>query len=111
MSKTNMAEGTTRDTAHYRATAASAQGFGESPQEALAALMRDLPADSLPPIVIWPYNRGDAFWTDAQQARLEDLRSRLARLTDPERAELDSLVGAAFDAAVARTRSLPLTKS
>ena len=100
-----------RDQAHFRATTGPAQGFGATPQEALTALMKSVPqGDASLPIVIWPYNRGDAFFTDRQQARMQDLKARREFLTTEERAELERLVAEAFDATVARTQALPLTK-
>ena len=63
------------------------------------------------PIVIWPYNRADAFFTEAQQARLQDLKTRRETLTDAEREAWEHLVEAAFDATIAPTQSLPLVKS
>lgn len=92
-----------RETAKFRATIGSEQGFGTTPQEALAALMQHLSGDASLPIVVWPYNRGDAFFTDAQQARLQELKGRQETLTAEERAELEELVAAAFDATIART--------
>jgi hypothetical protein len=100
-----------RATAKFRATAGTLQGFGTTPQEALAALMQQLPAEAVVPIAIWPYNQGDAFFTEAQQARLEELKCRQGSLTAQERAELEELVAAAFDATIARTQTLPLVKS
>ncbi len=100
-----------REAARFRATAGSVQGFGKSPQEALATLMQQLPTDSSVPIVIWPYNQGDAFFSEAQQARLRELKARQTSLSAEERAELEDLVAAALDATVARTKSLPLVKS
>jgi hypothetical protein len=67
--------------------------------------MRHLPAAASVPIVIWPYNRGDAFFTDEQQDRLQALKQRQAALTAEERAELEELVAAAFDATVARAQA------
>ena len=98
------------ETARFRATGGTLQGFGATPQEALAALMQCLPADVDTPIVIWPYNRGDAFFTDAQQGRLQELKGRRETLTAEERAELEELVAATFDATVARTQALPVVK-
>jgi hypothetical protein len=49
-----------RGAAKFCATTGTLQGFGANPQEALAALMRRSPGDAPAPIVIWPYNRGDA---------------------------------------------------
>ncbi len=51
-------------------------------------------------------NKGDAFFTDAQQARLQELKRRLETLTAAEYAELEGLIKAAFDATIARTKSL-----
>ena len=66
-----------RGEAKFRATTGPAQGFGTTPQEALMALMQGVSGSDTPlPIVIWPYNRGDAFFTDAQQARMQDLKGR-----------------------------------
>src|SRR5947208_6181884 len=99
------------ETAGFRATAGDQQEFGATPQEALNALLARLSGDAQTPIVIWPYNRGDAFFSDAQQARLQELKSREGLLTRQERAELEELVAAAFDATLARTRTVPLVKS
>lgn len=73
--------------------------------------MLRLPDNAPTPIVIWPYNRGDAFFTETQQARLQELKSRRDTLTDSEREELESLIEAAFDATISRTQALPLVKS
>lgn len=56
--------------------------------------------------MILPYNRGDAYFTDAQQARLQDLKSRQATLTEEERVEQEELIAAALDATDARTQAL-----
>ena len=97
--------------AQFRATAGTQQGFGATPQKALNALMASLTDDTPTPIVIWPYNRGDAFFSDAQQARLQELKSRRDTLTEAEQAEWESLVEASFDATIARTQTLQLVKS
>lgn len=65
--------------------------------------MQRLPDAATTPIVIWPYNRGDAFFSEAQQARLQELKRRRETLTEAERAELEGLITAAFDATIART--------
>jgi hypothetical protein len=93
-----------RETARFRATVGERQAFGATPQEALAGLMTAPSDDTEGPIVIWPYNRGDAFFTDAQQARLRELKLRVPSLTPIERAELEGLVEAAFDATIGRLR-------
>jgi hypothetical protein len=100
-----------QERAQFRATAGVQEGFGATPQEALNALMSRLPNVLPTPIVIWPYNRANAFFSDAQQARLQELKSRRDTLTDAEREEWAQLVEAAFDATIARTQSLPLVKS
>jgi hypothetical protein len=73
--------------------------------------MQHLPGDAAVPIIIWPYNQGDPFFTEAQQARLQELKRRQESLTAQERAELEELVASAFEATIARTQALPLVKS
>jgi hypothetical protein len=100
-----------RENAQFRATAGAQQGFGATPQKALDALMTRLPAGAPTPIGIWPYNRGDAFFTDAQQARLQALKGRRDTLPEAGREEWERLAEAEFDAAIARTQALPLVIS
>lgn len=100
-----------RHVARFRATAGPLQGFGVTPQQALADLLQHLADDAAAPIVIWPYNRGDLFFTEDQQARLQELKQRRATLTAEESAELDELIATSFDATVARTQALPIVKS
>ncbi len=97
--------------AQFRATSGAQQSFGVTAQEALAGLMTQSPAAGSMPIVIWPYNRGDAFFSQAQQARLEELKGRQDNLTSAEYTEWEALVEAAFDASIARTQTLPFVKS
>ncbi len=87
------------------------QEFGATPQEALSALLQRLPPDTPAPIVIWPFNRGDAFWTDAQQTRLQDLKSRHDALSPAERSEIEELIASSFEATLARTQTVPSVKS
>src|SRR5260370_15003975 len=94
-----------RNTAEFRATAGTIQAFGRAPQEAVAALMQRLSGTASVPIVIWPYNRGDAFFTEDQQARLQELKQRQASLTADERDELEELIATAFEATVAPTQA------
>lgn len=87
----------------FRACAGKKQGTGRTPAEALDDLLGQL-GDAVPtPIVIRSFNRGDQFFTDAQQ-RLLDLRSRMEELTSAEREERQQLVEVSFRAAVARIR-------
>lgn len=93
------------ETARYRATAGENQGLGRTPGEALNDLLRHL-NDAVPtPIVIWPFNRGDEYWSETQQDRLLDLRSRAETLTVAEREEWEHLVEASFEATIARSRA------
>jgi hypothetical protein len=100
-----------REMAKFRATAGPLQGFGGTPQQALADLLQHLPGEASVPIVIWPYNRGDLFFTEEQQARLQELKQRRDTLSAEEREELEGLIAAAFDATVARTQALPVVKT
>ena len=95
-----------QECAQFRATSGVQEGFGTTPQEALGALMSRLSDAPPAPIVIWPYNRADAFFSDTQQVRLQELKSRRDSLTDAEHEEWERLVEAAFDATIARTQAL-----
>lgn len=92
--------------ARFRATTGDCHAFGATPREALTSLMRLVPGDVSEPIVIWPYNRGDGFFSDAQQARLQELKNRTDKLSQTERKELEALIESAFDAAIARTQRI-----
>ena len=95
----------------FRACAGAAQGFGATPVAALNALMSHLPADAPTPIVIWPYNRGDAFFSDEQQRRLQELKTRGEAQTPNEQAELEGLIETSFEATVARTQTIQSVKA
>lgn len=97
--------------AKFRATTGSIEAFGTTPQDALNALMQHLSGSAFSPITIWPYNQGDAYFTDAQQARLQELKGRRETLTADERAELEGLIEAALDATIARAKALAPVKS
>ena len=99
------------DNAKFRATTGPKEGFGTTPQEALNALMQHLSGDAFSPIVIWPYNLGDAYFSDAQQARLQELKNRQETLAVEERMELEGLIEASFDATIARTKALTPVKT
>jgi hypothetical protein len=99
------------ETARFRAKSGKLQAFGRTPEEAFHALITRLPKQLPGPIIVWPFNTGDIFFTDAQQARLQELRSRRSSLTVEERRELESLIEAEFDATIARTQALPFVKS
>ncbi len=93
------------DTAQFRATVGKSQGLGRTPSEAVNNLVGRL-GDMIPtPIVIWPYNRGDEYFSDAQQQRLLDLRSRSDTLTIAEREEWEYLAEATLEATIARSQA------
>jgi hypothetical protein len=73
--------------------------------------MRRLPGEASVPIIIWPYDQGDAFFSEDQQARLQELKQRQDALTAEERTELEELIATALDTTVARTMHLPVVKS
>lgn len=100
-----------REPAQFRATAGAYQALGITPREALDSLLALLPDREHLPIVICPYNHGDAFFTQEHQDRLQELKGRQDTLTEAERDEWERLVEASFEATIARTRSLPLVKS
>ena len=93
------------ETAQFCATVGKSRGLGRTPSEAVNNLLGHL-GDSIPtPIVIWPYNRGDEYWSEAQQKRLLDLRSRSETLTLAEREEWEHLAEASLEAAIERSQA------
>ena len=100
-----------RQMARFRVTTGEEQDFGATPQDALNALMTRLAGNAPTPIVILPYNQGDAFFTQAQQDRLQELKGRNGTLTQAEQEEWERLVEASFDATISRTQALPIVKS
>ncbi len=104
------------ETAQFRATVGERQALGRTPTEALGNLLGELgeviptPEVVSTPIVIWPYNRGDKYWSETQQQRMIDLRSRMETLTVAEREEWERLVEMSFDAAIARTQAVQSSK-
>ncbi len=100
-----------QENAKFRATTGPKEAFGTTPQEALNVLMQHLSGDAFSPIVIWPYNLGDAYFTDVQQTRLQELKSHRETLTAEERAELEGLIEASFDATISRTKALTPVKT
>ena len=95
----------TIETAQFRATVGKNPGLGSTPGEALSDLLGRL-GDVVPtPIIIWPYNRGDEYWSEAQQQRLLDLRSRSETLTLAEREEWEHLAEASLEAAIERSQA------
>ena len=99
----------TYETARFRATTGLQEAFGATPQEAVTALMQQLPADAFSPITIWPYNLGDAYFSDTQQARLQELKGRRETLTSEKYTELEGLVESSLEAAIRRARTIKTT--
>ena len=95
----------------YRAFAGEEETFGADPQEALQRLLTSLPQEAMLPIVILPYNRGDAFFSEAQQIRLIELKSRREMLTTSEQREWEASVEASFEAASCRAQSLKFVRA
>jgi hypothetical protein len=99
--------------ASYRAIAGKAQASGKTAGEALDALTAQLPDSEAGTLVVVQHRRPDAFFTAAQQQRLEDLmgrwraaRDRGTALPAEEQAELHALVEAELRAAGARAAAL-----
>lgn len=90
----------------FRAIAGNCQSVGRTMGEALDALVAQWAEDVEEGAVLIQRFRPDAYFTEAQQRRMEDLRDRRASLTGAERAELEALVDAELDATVARTDNL-----
>lgn len=100
----------------YRALCRDWQALGDTPGEALDALERLLATggeEGDGTVVIVQRFRPDAFFTSAQQARLKELMERFyaARaagneLAPEERKELQALVDAEWEAAIARAAEI-----
>lgn len=90
----------------FRASAGKNQGVGSTPGEALNDLLGRIGDAVMVPIVIRPFNRGDQYFTEAQQQRLISLRSRMDELTPAEREEWQKLIEASFDATISRAEAV-----
>ena len=90
----------------FCAVSGSRQSFGKTMGEALDALAKELGQPSSSAVIFIQKLGGDEFFSDEQQARKIELKSRLDTLTTDERAELESLIDAELDATVARTEAL-----
>lgn len=96
--------------AQFRAISGNREALGKTPQEALNSLTALLATDVSTPIVILPFNRGDIYFTQAQQDRLQELKGRQETLSESEEAELDALVEASFGASLARMQAVQPVK-
>jgi hypothetical protein len=95
--------------ASFRAVSRGGQSEGRTAGEALDAIAPSLPGNAGAVVVIQSF-MPDAFFTAAQQARLQDLMTKWREARDAGRsmpasdqAELQSLVEAELQAATART--------
>lgn len=101
-------------TQHYRAVTQSGQTEGRTAGEALDAIASQLPLDDSGTMVLIQPFRPDAFFSQSQMTRLQELMSswRAARdgaapeLTTEEQAELQSLVEAELRAASNRAAQM-----
>lgn len=97
----------------YRAVAGTVQAVGRTAGEALDALSSQLSEEEGGTLVVVQHRRPDAFFTAAQQQRLQELMARWraardagTRLAPEEQAELDALMEAELRAAAARAAAL-----
>jgi len=98
------------ETAKYRAVSGASHAFGRTPEEAVHVLMKCLPEQLPAPIVIWPFNVGDTFFSDEQINRLRELREK-NKLSREERCELEELIDASFEASAARASAIQSIKT
>ncbi len=98
---------TPADARRFRAVAGPRQAVGRTMGEALDALTADWPDGDAPPAAVFIQRFApDAFFSAAQQKRLESLLASRDALSPDERRELEGLIDAELDATVARTEGL-----
>jgi hypothetical protein len=90
----------------FRATCGNRHSVGRTMGEALDALAADWGEEIEGAAVFIQRFRPDAYFTQTQFDRMQDLLARRATLTAEERAELEGLIDAELDATVARTAPL-----
>jgi len=95
----------------FRAVAGNRESFGRTRGEALDALMADWGDDIEETAVLIQRFGPDAYLTQAQYDRMQELLARRSTLSTEERAELESLIDVELDATVARTKSLVRQRS
>ncbi|HSU68507.1 MAG TPA: hypothetical protein VLJ39_16625 [Tepidisphaeraceae bacterium] len=110
---TIVAENPASPDAAFRASARDHESVGRTPGAALDELTRQLGDEDSGMLIVVQNFRPDAFFSAAQQARLQDLLAlwRAARaggrpISANERAELESLVGDELDASAGRSEAL-----
>ena len=83
------------------------QEYGATMGQALDALTADWGEEVRESLILIQRFEPDAYYTEEQQQRKQDLLARRTMLTPDERAELERLLDAELDATIARTnRSL-----
>src|SRR5437588_422564 len=92
----------------FRAVAGSSESTGRTPGEALDSLLAKEGKSVESSAILIQRLVPDAFFTQAQFDRMQDLMARRGELTAEENAELDALVDAELDATVSRTDALLL---
>ncbi len=90
------------DVPRFRATAGEKEAVGRTMGEALDALTADWGEEMRETAILIQRFGPDAFFSQAQQDRMQELLVRRAILTQQERQELEFLVVAELDATVAR---------
>ncbi len=94
------------NTPRFRAVSGNRQAVGRTRGEALDALTAGWGEDIPETAVLIQRFQPDAYFTEAQYNRMQELLARRATLTAEERIELEALIDAELDATVARTDSL-----
>jgi glycine cleavage system aminomethyltransferase T len=94
------------DAAHFRAISGKRQSTGRTPGEALDALLAQEDGNIESSAILIQRFAPDAYFTQAQHDRMQELLARRTALTEEENAELDALIDAELAATVARTDSL-----
>jgi hypothetical protein len=97
----------------YRAVAEGLEARGDTPGQALDALVEQTGEPTGATLVVIQPKAGDEFFSDAQRARLADLMTRWRAARDnsqpfppTEQAELDALILEEMKAATARSAAL-----
>jgi hypothetical protein len=110
-----LAEPTQRGEIAYRAIAGDHQPQGRTAGEALDALTAQLPDSAKGTLVVVQNHQPDAFFTPAQQERLQELMARWraardagASLPPQEQRDLEALTNAEVEAATRRAAALLL---
>lgn len=95
-----------RGAPQFRAIAGNQQSVGRTMGEALDALTAEWGDTIQETAVLIQRFQPDAYFTAAQYCRIQELLTRRATLMATERAELEALIDAEWDATVARTENL-----